>query len=78
MRKLVILLILLICSGCASASIKTTTAEGKLCEAYYVSFFKDISEASMSACGAKGGASGSQVNTAILDAFLQALMAVPK
>lgn len=47
-------LIVLICfclAGCVTATIKTTTAEGKICEAFYISWFKEMDAASTTACG---------------------------
>jgi hypothetical protein len=76
--RYLLLIILLLCSGCATATIKTTTAEGKLCEATYFSVLKDVGEAGMSACGGKGGAVNSKVNTEMLNAFMSAILAVPK
>jgi hypothetical protein len=75
MRYLLILSLLV--SGCATATIETTTVEGKLCRATYVSVFKDTDASSMSACGGKGSATGSRSNTDLLEALLP-LLSVPK
>jgi hypothetical protein len=72
--KLAILLCLLM-TGCATATIKTTTSEGKLCEASYTSVLKDVGEAGMSACGGKGGVVNSKVNTALMEALIKAALA---
>jgi len=73
--KLLFLLIslpILLCSGCAVASIKTETQEGKTCTGYYASIFKDIDTTSMSACGAKGSSAGSKVNSTLLQELIKA------
>jgi hypothetical protein len=72
--RYLLLITLLLCSGCATATIKTTTSEGKLCEASYTSFFKDVGEAGMSACGAKGSAVNSKVNTELLNVLIKAMI----
>jgi hypothetical protein len=77
MRSL-LLITLLFCSGCATATISTATPDGKTCEATYFSIFKDITSPEMNACGAHGSATNSVANTALLEAFLQVLASVPK
>lgn len=76
--KLFLPLLLLLCSGCATATIETATVEGKLCKATYVTLFRDTDTSSMSACGGKGGSTGARANTELIEAFMQALVRVPK
>jgi len=78
MKKMIGLLCLtfLLCS-CAVASIDTKKADGTTCTGYYSSLFKDVDSATMGACGAKGGATGSKANTELVGALMKYLLAVP-
>ena len=80
MCQSILILLLLLLSGCATASIKTSSVDGKVvaCEGYYTTLFKDIDAVNLSACGGKGNAAGSKVNTLLLQELLKAaLVAVP-
>lgn len=70
-------IMLIVNSGCATANIKTVTAEGKQCEAQYTTLFLAADAETISACGGKSSTSGKQVNTALVEALLKALVAVP-
>jgi hypothetical protein len=67
------ILLPLILSGCATATITTKSVDGKVseCAATYFSFFKASDESSLSACGAKGKTSGSESNTALLQEIVK-------
>ena len=53
MCQSILILLLLLLSGCATASIKTSSVDGKVvaCEGYYTTLFKDIDAVNLSACG---------------------------
>lgn len=74
-------LIMLACmaAGCATATITVNRVDGKVseCTGTYFSLFKDISDINMSVCGAKGGAGGSSVNTALAGELFRGLLAAP-
>jgi hypothetical protein len=73
MTRLPLLLITLLLCSCSTATIKTVTEDGRLCEATYASVMKETDTTSLSACGAKGGTTGSKVNTALFEAFMQVM-----
>jgi curli biogenesis system outer membrane secretion channel CsgG len=65
MLLLFFLAIVLSLSACARANVATTTTdpttgEPRSCTASYMSVFKSTDKINMSACDAKGGATGSQ------------------
>jgi len=77
-KQLILISIILLSNlfGCASSNITTKHADGKLidCQASYFSLFKDIDGVTMSACGGKGSAAVSKVNTVLLQELFKALM----
>jgi len=80
MIRYLLLISLLISSGCASASITTKHgADGKQtdCTAQYMSLFREVDTASMSACGGKGSAAGVKVNNELAGALLKSLLVTP-
>lgn len=67
-------------SGCAMASIESTTTDNMPCNASYFSLFKSSDDINMSACGGEGGATGSQsdaLSQAILDAVVKGMVVAP-
>ena len=61
MKNLILLIAILALSSCAAAKITVGEQDKPECEIYYTSLFKDIDQASLSACGVKAGAGSSRV-----------------
>ena len=78
MKRSLILLCLFL-NGCATASITTKSVDGKVteCTGSYYSVFRDLDSMSLSACGGKGGSTGSRVNSVMAQELIKVLLAVP-
>lgn len=76
MKKILAVLALSLLCGCAGGNIITKKVDGKLtdCQASYYSLFKDVNDINLAACGAKGGAETSKVNTALIEQLLKVLI----
>lgn len=70
-------LLLLILNSCATANISTKSVDGKVveCSGSYYSMLRDIDSMSLSACGGKGGSTGSKSNTAMIESMMKFIMA---
>jgi hypothetical protein len=66
-------------AGCATATIQTEKVDGKTtkCSGTYFSVLRDIDSMSMSACGGKGGSTGSKVNSALAQELFKVMLAAP-
>jgi len=71
--------IAILLSSCSTANIHTKTVDGKIteCSASYFSAFKEVDTSSMSACGGRGGTTGSKINTALAGELFKTLISVP-
>lgn len=78
-KNLLLIVLLLLCSGCATACITTKSVDGKVveCSGSYFSIFRDIDALNISACGGRGNSSGSKVNSAMAQELFKALLTVP-
>lgn len=77
MNKALTLLLLVLLGACATANIETvgkSSSNPASCKASYASFGKDLSGVKMSACHAIGEAEGANVNNALADSLLNALI----
>lgn len=77
MKRLILIVILAISlAGCATATVTTKHVDGKQteCSGSYFSVLKDISAVNMSACGSKGSAGTSTVNTALAAELFKVLL----
>ena len=80
MKKLFSLILLsLLLSACATATITTKSVDGKVteCTGSYVSLLKDTDTLSLAACGGKGNSAGSKANTVLIQELLKLLLAAP-
>ena len=73
--------LLMLCSGCATVAIDTTTESGKKCTATAYSLFLSLNEVGLSACGGKTSAVGMKADAefagAVAGAVAKALLPVP-
>lgn len=75
-RLLMLIIIMLTLSGCATFNVATQAPDGTTCKASYVSMFKAYDTANGTACGATGGAEKSQsdqLSTALTGALIRGL-----
>ena len=80
MKKIILLIAaLLCCSGCAIANISTKSVDGKIteCNGSYYSMLRDVDAMNLSACGGKGGSTGSKVNSVMAQELIRVLLAAP-